>query len=78
MNDLKNILLAYFAAATSVFAAIETRTLVTIISAVVLPIVFFAIGKAIDVGLQIYLHRRKFASTRVAELQRSESCTSEE
>ncbi|MBK9163657.1 MAG: hypothetical protein IPM21_07050 [Acidobacteria bacterium] len=59
MNDLKNILLAYFAAATSVFAAIETRTLVTIISAIVLPILFFAIGKAIDVGLQIYLHGRK-------------------
>lgn len=59
MNDLKNILLAYAASASSLFAAIETRTLITIISAVVLPIVFFAIGKAIDVGLQIYLHRKK-------------------
>ncbi len=78
MNDFKNIMLAYAASASSLFAAIETRTLITIISAVVLPILFFAIGKAIDVGLQIYLHRRKFESTRVAELQRSESCTSKE
>lgn len=78
MNDFKNILLAYAASASSLFAAIETRTLITIISAVVLPVLFFTIGKAIDVGLQIYLHRRKFASTRVAELQRSEICKGDE
>lgn len=59
MNDFKNIMLAYAASASSLFAAIETRTLITIISAVVLPILFFAIGKAIDIGLQIYLLRKK-------------------
>lgn len=59
MNDLKNILLAYFSSLTSVLAAVETRTLITIISAIVLPILFFSIGKAIDVMLQIYLHRQR-------------------
>ena len=59
MNDLKNILLAYVSAVTSVFAAVETRTLITIISAIVLPILFFAAGKTIDVLLQIHLHRRR-------------------
>lgn len=58
MNDLKNFLLAYFSTVSSVFAAIETRTLITIISAIVLPILFFAIGKTIDVLLQIYLRRK--------------------
>ena len=38
MNDLKNLTLAYFSSVSTVFAAVETRTLITIISAVVLPI----------------------------------------
>ena len=58
MNDIKNFLLAYFSTASSVFAAVETRTLITIISAIVLPIIFFGVGKTIDVLLQIYLRRK--------------------
>ena len=61
MNDFKNFFIAYFSIAPSLFAAIETRTLITVISAIVLPILFFTVGKAIDVILQIYLdkHRQK-------------------
>jgi hypothetical protein len=59
MNDTKNILLAWISSVTSVFAAIESRTWITIISAIVLPIVFFAVGKTIDVLLQIYFRREK-------------------
>ena len=59
MNDTKNILLAWASSVTTVFAAIETRTLLTIISVFVLPTIFFAIGKAVDVMLQIYLKREK-------------------
>lgn len=59
MNDIKNFLIAYFSIASSVFAAIEAPTVITIISAIVLPIMFFAIGKAIDVLVQIYLDRRR-------------------
>ena len=59
MNDIKNFLLAYFSTVSSVFAAIETRTLITIISAIVLPILFFAIGKTVDVLLQIHLNRKR-------------------
>jgi hypothetical protein len=58
MNDIKNILLAWFSSATSVFAAIEMRDLITILSAIVLPVVLFTIGKTVDVLLQIYLKRR--------------------
>lgn len=58
MNDTKNILLAWISSASSVFTAIESRTLITIISAVVLPIVFFMIGKAIDVMLQVHFQNR--------------------
>lgn len=59
MNDIKNILLAWASSLTSVFAAIEARTWITIVSAIVLPVLFFTLGKTIDVGLQIYLRRRK-------------------
>lgn len=59
MNDTKNILLAWVSSVTSVFAAIESRTWITIISAIVLPIVFFAIGKTIDVLLQIYFRTQR-------------------
>ncbi|MFM9904811.1 MAG: hypothetical protein ACKVQJ_09600 [Pyrinomonadaceae bacterium] len=57
MNDTKNILLAWISSLTSVFVAIETRTIITIISAIVLPVIFFAAGKTIDVLLQIYFQR---------------------
>jgi hypothetical protein len=57
MNDTKNILIAWLSSVTCVFAAIEARTWITIVSAVVLPIIFFVCGKAIDVWLQIYLRR---------------------
>ncbi|HMO82027.1 MAG TPA: hypothetical protein PKD24_14650 [Pyrinomonadaceae bacterium] len=74
MNDLKNFILAYFSTVSSVFAAVETRTLITIISAIVLPIIFFTIGKTVDVLLQIYLNRRRrgrnAAIGRVGETER--------
>lgn len=58
MNDTKNILLAWISSLTSIFAAVETRELVTIISAIVLPVMFFTLGKAIDVLLQLYFRSR--------------------
>ena len=65
MNDTKNILLAWISSLSSVFAAIEARTWITIISAIVLPVVFemmsllgrTPIGKTVDVVLQIHFRR---------------------
>ncbi len=57
MNDAKNILIAWLSSVTCLLAAIEVRTWITIVSAVVLPVIFFVCGKAIDVWLQIYLRR---------------------
>lgn len=59
MNDTKNILLAWISSLSSVLTAIETRTWITIISAIVLPIIFFTVGKSVDVLLQIYFRRRE-------------------
>lgn len=59
MNDIKNILIAYLSSASSIFSAIETRTLITIVSAIVLPIIFFTVGKTIDVMLQIYFKKQE-------------------
>lgn len=56
MHDFKNIFIAW-ASSLTVFAAVEARTLITIISAVVLPVIFFTIGKTVDVCLQIYFKR---------------------
>ena len=58
MQDIKNFYLAWISS-VPVLAAVESRTLISIISAIVLPIVFFAIGKTADVILQIYLDRRR-------------------
>ena len=54
MNDIKNIFIAWISTSTSLFAAIELKTVLSILSAVVLPIVFFSIGKTVDVLVQIY------------------------
>lgn len=58
MNDTKNIFLAWASSITSVMAALETRDLITIVSAIVLPLIFFTVGKTIDVLLQIHLRNR--------------------
>ena len=55
MNDLKNLTLAWVSSTSSVFAAVEAKTWVTVTSAVVLPIIFFALGKTVDVLVQVYL-----------------------
>ena len=57
MSDTRNALLAWASSITSIFAAIDTRDVLTIISAVVLPVVFFAVGKTVDVIVQIYLRK---------------------
>ncbi|MBV9215922.1 MAG: hypothetical protein JO053_07065 [Acidobacteria bacterium] len=58
MNDTKNILLAWISSLGSLFEAVQGRTLLSVISAVVLPVVFFTIGKSVDVMLQIYFRER--------------------
>lgn len=52
MNDVKNIFLAWVSASSPVVAAVTSDAGLTILSAVILPILFFAIGKTIDVLLQ--------------------------
>ncbi len=59
MNDTKNILLAWISSVSSVWTAIEAKTWITLISAIVLPILFFMIGKSVDVALQIYFRRKQ-------------------
>ena len=59
MTDYKNILLAWVSAVSSLFAAVEMKTVMTIVSAVVLPVIFFTIGKTVDVAVQVYFRRRE-------------------
>jgi len=59
MNDTKNILIAWLSSTTSVLAAIEYRELITIVSAIVLPVLFFTIGKTVDVLVQVYLRDKE-------------------
>lgn len=58
MNDTKNILLAWASSTSTILAAFDTAAWISVISAILLPILFFAIGKTVDVILQIYLKRR--------------------
>lgn len=72
MNDIKNIFIAWISTSTSLFTAIELKTVLAIISAVVLPIVFFSIGKTVDVLLQIHMKRREEATRETRENSRKE------
>ncbi len=56
MSDTRNALLAWLSSTPSLVAAADP---VTIISAIVLPVVLFTLGKTVDVLLQIYLKRRE-------------------
>lgn len=58
MNDTRNALLAWASSTPSIFAVIETRDLITIVSAIVLPVIFFTVGKTVDILLQVYLKKR--------------------
>lgn len=58
MNDTKNIILAWLSAGSPLLMAFGTDAAMTILSAVLLPVILFAVGKSIDVALQIYLRRR--------------------
>ena len=64
MGDYKNILLAWVSTVSSVFAAVEMKTVMTIISAVVLPVIFFTIGKTVDVAVQVYFKRKELGRKR--------------
>ena len=57
MSDTRNAVLAWASSITSVYAAIEFRDLITIVSAIVLPVLFFTVGKTIDILLQLHLRR---------------------
>ena len=59
MHDLKNILLAWVSSVSAVFTAIEGRSFFTILSAVLLPTLFFMLGKAVDVAVQFYFRLRE-------------------
>jgi hypothetical protein len=59
MHDFKNILLAWISSASTIVAAVDGGNSLYIVSAIILPVVFFTLGKTIDVLLQIYLDRQK-------------------
>ena len=71
MNDIKNIFIAWISTSTSLFAAIELKTVLSILSAIVLPIVFFSIGKTVDVLVQIYFRRKEISAREIRESPRN-------
>ena len=58
MTDTKNVLLAWASAGAGLITTLSDG-LMPLVSAVVLPIVFFAVGKTVDVLVQLYINRRK-------------------
>ena len=58
MNDIRNLTLAWACTTTCFAAAVETGALISVISSIILPVVFFALGKAIDLTARYYLTRR--------------------
>jgi hypothetical protein len=58
MSDTKNILLAWVSAGTTLLTTLGDG-LMPLVSAVVLPIIFFAVGKTVDVLVQLYINRKR-------------------
>jgi hypothetical protein len=59
MNDKTNLFLASFSSAFPILQAIDTQKLIPVVSAIILPILFFCVGKTVDVCVQIYLRRQE-------------------
>ena len=57
MIDFKNLLLAWISSGVTIVAAFSDGNMLYIISAIILPIIFFTLGKTIDVLLQLHLRR---------------------
>jgi hypothetical protein len=59
LSDTRNAGLAWASTLTSFFAALEVRDVITIVSAIVLPVIFFTVGKTVDILIQVYIRRRE-------------------
>ena len=57
MHDIKNFYLAWITTIPYIFAT-ESSAVISVVSAIVLPTIFFAIGKTADIILQIYFRLR--------------------
>lgn len=58
MHDIKNFWLAWVSSISTLFS-LDGNGLITVISAIVLPVIFFTVGKTVDVCLQIYFKQRE-------------------
>jgi hypothetical protein len=58
-HDMKNIVLAWLYTSPAMLQAIDSKTIISVISSIFLPILFFVVGKYVDARLQIYLANRR-------------------
>lgn len=58
MNDIKNSTLAAIGSIPTYLTAIETQTMITIASSIILPICLFFAGKVVDILYQEWRVRR--------------------
>lgn len=77
MQDGKNLALAGVSNVWAFAFAIETQTWIAILSAIVLPILFFSVGKAIDVMLQLRFKRIEQAERRLAREEEAKRAAAE-
>ncbi len=67
MNDTKNIFIAWLSSGPPMLAVFAAESGIALLSAIVLPIIFFAIGKTVDVLVQVYLRSRDEKATEERE-----------
>lgn len=59
MNEFKNLIISAIFSSPAVYIAVSSPSALTIISSIILPIVFFVVSKIVDVYIQIYVKRKK-------------------
>jgi len=59
MDNLKSFIMSFVPSSPAFYFAVESPSALTIITSIVLPVMFFIASKAIDVLVQIHIKNRK-------------------
>lgn len=57
-SNVNNITISSLSSVPAFFFATESQSYLSVVPAIVLPVIFFLLGKTADIVLQIYLKRR--------------------
>ena len=58
MNEFKSLIISAIPSSPAVYFAFEAPSMLTVLTSIVLPILFFFVSKTVDVLVQVYFKRK--------------------